>query len=235
MHFLRFAPYDFDLVQEESMRGSRSAVLVAFVAAVLSSFSAAPALGDEVMKRDPRAVSKSGIPYRPDNEQAGPPELVNAIRARRGGKLLNLDRMLLHSPNFAKGWNAMFAAIRGQLSLKPKLRELAIMSIAVLNKADYEWAQHEGEFLTAGGTREQLAALKDSQAAEKNTKLFSDAERATLALTREMTRDIVVSAVTMKRIRALLPDQEVVELIGTISGYNMVSRFLVATGLELEQ
>src|SRR5713226_5340394 len=29
------------------------------------------------------------------------------------------------------------------------------------------------------------------QRAEKNTKLFSDAERATLALTREMTRDIV--------------------------------------------
>ncbi len=217
------------------MRGSRSAVLVAFVAAVLSSFSAAPALGDDVVKRDPRAVSKSGIPYRPDNEQAGPPELVNAIRARRGGKLLNLDRMLLHSPNFAKGWNAMFAAIRGQLSLKPKLRELAIMSIAVLNKADYEWAQHESEFLTAGGTREQLAALQDSQGAEKNTKLFSEAERATLALTREMTRDIVVSGGTMKRIRALLPDQEVVELIGTISGYNMVSRFLVATGLELEQ
>jgi alkylhydroperoxidase family enzyme len=217
------------------MDGSRSVVLAAFVAAALSWFSAAPALGDEVMKREPKAVSKSGIPYRPDNDQAGPPELVNAIRARRGGKLLNLDRMLLQSPNFAKGWNAMFAAIRNQLSLKPNLRELAIMTIGVLNKADYEWVQHEGEFLTAGGTREQLGALKDPKTAEKNTKLFSDAERATLALTREMTRDIVVSDATMKRIRGLLSDQEVVELVGTISGYNMVSRFLIATGVEVEQ
>src|SRR5712692_11178364 len=41
----------YDVVQEESMRGSRSAVLVAFVAAVLSSFSAAPALGADVVKR----------------------------------------------------------------------------------------------------------------------------------------------------------------------------------------
>jgi hypothetical protein len=38
----------------------------------------------------------------------------------------------------------------------------------------------------------------------------------------------------MKRIRAVLPDDQVVELIGTIAGYNMVSRFAVATGLEPE-
>ncbi len=39
---------------------------------------------------------------------------------------------------------------------------------------------------------------------------------------------------TLKRVRALLPDQQVVELIGTIAGYNMVSRFLVATGVDAE-
>jgi alkylhydroperoxidase family enzyme len=60
-------------------------------------------------------------------------------------------------------------------------------------------------------------------------------ERATLALTREMTREIAVSDATMKRIRGLLSDQEVVELIGTIAGYNMVSRFLIATGIEAEK
>ena len=184
---------------------------------------------------NPKTVSKSGIPYRPDDDQAGPKELVDAIRSgRAGGKLLNLDRMLLHSPNFAKGWNGMFAAIRGQLALPAKLRELPIMAIAVLNKADYEWAQHEPEFLKAGGTKEQLAALKDMASALKNTKLFDESERATLALTDEMTRKIAVSPATMKRIRAALPDDQVVELIGTISGYNMVSRFVVATGLEME-
>jgi alkylhydroperoxidase family enzyme len=182
----------------------------------------------------PRTVSKTGIPYRPDNDQAGPPEIVNAIRARRKGKLLNLDRMLLNSPNYAKGWNSMFAAIRNELSLQPKLREIAIMAIGALNKADYEWVQHQGEFLAAGGTREQLAALKNVSAAQKNTKLFDESERATLALTIEMTKDVQVSPATLKRVRAVLPDQQTVELIGTIAGYNMASRFLVATGVELE-
>jgi len=181
-------------------------------------------------------ISKSGIPYRPDSAQAGPEDLVSAIRARRpGGKLLNLDRMLLHSPAFARGWNTMFAAIRGQLALSPKLRELAIMAIGVINKADYEWVQHVPEFVAAGGTKEQMEALKDMSTAINNTKLFDESERATLALAYEMTRNITVKDATMARVRAFLPDQQVVELVGTIAGYNMVSRFLVATGIEAEE
>jgi alkylhydroperoxidase family enzyme len=128
----------------------------------------------------------------------------------------------------------VFGTIRNKLTVPPKLREIAIMSIGVLNKAEYEWFQHEGEFLKAGGTKEQLAALRNPTAALNDTKHFDEAERAALALTYEMTRNIEVKPATMKRIRAVLNDQQVVELIGTIAGYNMVSRFVVATGLEPE-
>lgn len=183
---------------------------------------------------EPPSVSMSGIPYRPDDDP-GPAALVDAIRSRRaGGRLLNLDRMLLHSPTFAEGWNAMFGAIRGQLSLSPKLRELAIMFIGVLNEADYEWAQHERVFVEVGGTPEQMTAMRDPDAALVDMERFDDAERTTLALTYEMTRDLVVTDETMRRVRDLLPDAQVVELIGTIAGYNMVSRFILATGLEVE-
>jgi hypothetical protein len=71
-------------------------------------------------------------------------------------------------------------------------------------------------------------------AAINNTRLFDEAERATLALTYEMTRNITVEDATMKRVRTILPDQQVVELVGTIAGYNMVSRFVVAIGIEME-
>lgn len=180
------------------------------------------------------SVSTSGIPYHTADDP-GAAALVDAIRARRaGGRLLNLDRMLLHSPTFAEGWNAMFGAIRGQLSLSPKLRELAIMFIGVLNEAPYEWAQHERVFVEVGGTPEQMTAMRTPDAALVDTERFDEAERATLALTYEMTRNVVVTDETMRRVRDLLPDAEVVELIGTIAGYNMVSRFVVATGLEME-
>jgi alkylhydroperoxidase family enzyme len=176
-------------------------------------------------------VTKTGIPYLTD-EQAQPKDLVKTIESRRpGGKLLNLDRVLLHSPNFAKGWNTMFAAIRNQLKLPGNLREIAIMAIAVLNKADYEWIQHEPEFLKAGGTKEQLAAIKKLKA---DPKLFKPEELAAFQLTVEMTRDVKPKQATIDKVRKLLPDEQVVELIGTISGYNMVSRFLLATGVEAE-
>jgi alkylhydroperoxidase family enzyme len=205
--------------------------LLIFATIVLST---APVLAD-APGGSPKTMSRSGIPYKPDDDQAGPKEVVDAIRARRpGGKLLNLDRILLHSPAFAKGWNGLFGAIRGQLTVPPKLRELAIMAVGALNQAEYEWVQHEPEFLKAGGTQAQLAALKNVPSALKNDKLFDEPERATLALTLEMTRSIKVSDATLKRVRGLLPLDQVVELIGTIAGYNMASRFLVATGVELE-
>ena len=177
-------------------------------------------------------ASRSGIPY--VSEEAAPPDLVDLIRARRGGELLNLDRILLHSPKLASAWNSYAGVIRAHLSLPGKLRELSIMAIGVLNGSEYEWAQHEGEFLKAGGTRQQLAALKNTQGAEKDENLFDESERATLAFTREMTRDIKVTAATMKRVRAFLPDQQVVELAGIIGWYNNVSRLLIAIGVELE-
>jgi alkylhydroperoxidase family enzyme len=206
-------------------------IRLAVVAILLAcSIPLAPASAAE-----PPSVSKTGLPLRPDSDAAGPADVVGPIRARRpGGKLLNLDRMLLNSPAFAQAWNTMFGTIRGKLAVPGKLRETAIMSIGVLNKAGYEWFQHESEYLKAGGTKEQLAAMKNASAALKDTKHFDESELSTLALTYEMTRNIEVTPATMKRIRAVLPDEQVVELIGIISGYNMVSRFVVATGLEPE-
>ncbi len=174
------------------------------------------------------------VPYA-EEDQPGQEELIRAIRARRpGGRLLNLDRMLLNSPAFAEGWNTMIGAVRNRLEVAPKLRELAIMAIAVLNSADYEYEQHKTVFLGAGGTGRQLSALADVRAAAENSRLFDDAERATLLLTYEMTREVTVAESTIARLRTLMPDREVVELVGTVSAYNMVSRFLVALGIESE-
>ena len=181
-----------------------------------------------------RTVSLSGIPYRPDDATAGPAEVVEPIRARRAGRLLNLDRLLLHSPPLALGWNGLLGAIRTRLELPARLRELVVMSVGAINQAGYEWSQHEPEFLQAGGTRAQLAALRDPAAALTDAGSFDEPERAVLALTHEMTTRVAVSPETMRRVRAHLPDRQVVELIGTIAGYNMVSRFVVATGVELE-
>ncbi|MFZ9525894.1 MAG: carboxymuconolactone decarboxylase family protein, partial [Burkholderiaceae bacterium] len=89
------------------------------------------------------------IPYLPEDLKE-PADVVDAIRKRRGGELLHLDRMLLHSPAFARGWNVFLGAVRTELSLSPKLRELSMCTVAVLNGAEYEFVQHAPLFIKAG-------------------------------------------------------------------------------------
>ncbi|MDD5285150.1 MAG: carboxymuconolactone decarboxylase family protein [Desulfuromonadaceae bacterium] len=161
---------------------------------------------------------------------------MRSVRARRGGTLLNLDRMLLHSPPFTKGWNAFLGEVRSGLTLPPKLRELAICCVAVLNGAEYEFHHHSPEFIKAGGTAAQLEALHDFDSLANETLLFNSAERAVIALTLEMTRTVKVRDSTFEDAKVSLPDdQSMVELVGVIAAYNMVSRFLVALGVESEQ
>lgn len=166
---------------------------------------------------------------------AGPPQLVAAIRARRGGGLLNLDLMLLNSPALAAAWNAYLGVIRGGLALDARLRELAICGVAVLNGAEYEFRQHLPEFIRAGGTAAAAHALRDYATACDDRILFNDAERATIRLVLEMTCDVAVRDNTFAAARvALRNDAQLVELVGVVATYNMVSRFLVALQVEPE-
>ena len=174
------------------------------------------------------------LPYQPHDLEEPAPLLV-AIRQRRGGRLINLDRMLLHSPPYATGWNAFMGAVRADLELSPKLRELAMCGVAILNRAEYEYEQHAPLFLQAGGTQAQLEALHDLEKATENTALFDRQEQAAIQLTLEMTRNVQVSDTTFMTVRSALPDdQQVVELVGVIAAYNMVSRFLVALEIDTE-
>lgn len=175
----------------------------------------------------------SRIPYVPLNVSE-PAELVSAIRKRRGGTLLNLDRMLLHSPGLASGWNAHLGAVRTGLSLDPKLREIAMCVVAVLNGAEYEFIQHAPVFVKAGGSQAQVDAMRDPDVAMHDAALFDAGERAAIALTVEMTRNVRVRDATFAEVRASLSEQQTVELVGVIATYNMVSRFLVALGVEPE-
>ena len=174
------------------------------------------------------------IPYLPI-DHATPPELVAAIRKRRGGELVNLDRLLLHSPPLAAGWNEMLGRVRTALSLPGRLREIAMCAVATLNHAEYEFHHHAPVLLQEGGTQAQVDALRDPLTATGNAALFDDAERATIQLTIEMTRNVQVAPATFESVRKVLPnEQQVVELVAVIAAYNMVSRFLVAFDVQPE-
>lgn len=173
------------------------------------------------------------IPYVPA-DVAEPREIVDAVRARRGGALLHLDRMLLHSPALAAGWNTYLGAVRTQLALAPKLRELAMCVVAVLNGAEYEFVQHAPEFRRAGGTQAQLDVLRNPDSARLDEANFDATERAALAVAIASTRTVQVPEADFAALAGRLGERATVEFVATVATYNMVSRFLVALGIEPE-
>lgn len=173
------------------------------------------------------------IDYQPA-DLAEPADLIAAIRARRGGQLLHLDRMLLHSPPLAAGWNGFLKAVRSELALDAQLRELAMCAVAALNGADYEFHHHAPEFLRAGGTAAQVEALRAPERALEQPASFDERSRAALRLTVEMTRNVAVGDATFAAVRSALGDRGTVELVAVIATYNMVSRFLVALEITPE-
>ena len=178
-------------------------------------------------------MSERLIPYQP-MDLAQPADLVAAIRERRGGQFINLDRMLLHSVPIAKGWNHFIGEVRNNLSLDPKLRELAMCGVAVLNGAEYEFFHHAPPFKKAGGTEAQAQALRLIGQANFPVDLFSQTERDAAELTLQMTRDIKVEPALMKRLQESLGNTDTVELVTVIAAYNMVSRFLIALDIHPE-
>jgi alkylhydroperoxidase family enzyme len=167
------------------------------------------------------------------DDQVGPPDLVAAIRQRRSGELLDLDRLLLHSPAFAMGWNELMGRVRTALNLKPLWREAAMCGVAVLTGAAFEMHHHAPLYLQAGGTEAQLAALRRLAEGSAGDPVFDSKQQAVLALVVEMTQNVRVSDATFNRAREVLgSDAACFELVGVTAAYNMVARILVALQLE---
>jgi len=162
------------------------------------------------------------------SDQAGrDPALVAAIEQRRGGRLLNLDRTLLWSEPLARSWNVFLRTLRQELSLPPKLRELAICVVARATAADYEFHFHAPEFEKAGGSLAQVAALVDPDTAAASP-LFDPLERAVIRYALASTRELSIPDALGDELSRSLAPTELVELAAIVAGYNMVARFLLA-------
>jgi len=150
--------------------------------------------------------------------------IAERMAARRGGELSALDKLLLHSPPVADGWNELLGALRHRSSLGADLRELAILRVAVLNNAAFEWVAHKAAARRAGITEEQIDALYEQDPSAH----FDARQNLVLELTDASTWGIEVPELLFEQVRATFSEREIVELMVTIGGYAMVSRFLVA-------
>lgn len=168
-----------------------------------------------------------------------PAELVDAIKARRGGTLINLDKALLWSEPLARGWNTYLRAVRTELPTSRRLRELGICTVALLTGAHYEYHHHAPDFLAAGGSQAQLDALqafvrRDPRGLPDAT-VLEELDRLVIRYAAQMTLDVQVSDEVFDALRRHFDETGLVELTSAIATYNMVARFLVALQITPEK
>lgn len=174
------------------------------------------------------------IPHWTEARAPRDPALIEAILKRRGGQFINLDLALLWSEPLARGWNAYVGAVRRELAVSPRLKELAICVVARITGAGYEFKHHWPEYVAAGGDDALRAKLDDPDAALADP-AFSPDERLAMRYAAAMTRDVKVAPALFAEVRARFGETEIVELTAAIATYNMVARFLLALDVSPEE
>lgn len=156
---------------------------------------------------------------------------IERVKAERG-KLINLYRVLMNSPAVAAGWLDFNTVVRYKTSLDAALREMIILRVSLLNGAEYQAKIHGASHaLHAGLTADQIAALSQWQ----DSTLFSPAQRAALAWTDAMTRQIDVPDALHDDLKQHFNDQAVTEITVLAGAYNMHTRVARALRIEPEQ
>ena len=162
------------------------------------------------------------------------PELansINKIKGARGGRLINIYRLMLHSPALADAWFELNQAVRYGTQIDGQSRELAVIRVAIVNNVEYVQRAHGPAYaLKEGLTPEQVTAVTDWQPSN----LFSAQQRALLAYTDAMTREIEVSDSVFSDVRRHFSERQTVELTMLIAAYNMLTRFLKALKVDPE-
>ena len=166
--------------------------------------------------------------------EADHPELANTIakiKGARGGRLINIYRLMLHSPALANAWFEFNQAVRYSTEIDGQCREIAVIRVAILNNVEYVQRAHGPAYaLKEGLTPEQVTAIADWQP----SKLFSEPQRALLAYTDAMTREVDVPDSVFLELRQHFSERQQVELTMLIGAYNMLTRFLQALKVDPE-
>jgi 4-carboxymuconolactone decarboxylase len=160
----------------------------------------------------------------PADEQMTPPQkaLRDAIMAGPRGQRKKLNgpfAIWLQAPEFGDLAQKLGAHCRYKTALEPRLSEFAILVTGHHWKAQYEWFAHEPMALKAGV---KPATVKDIKAGRAPKSAPKD-ERALYDFIKELYKTKRVSDKTYKRVRAFLDDAAMVELIGILGYYALIS------------
>ena len=125
----------------------------------------------------------------------------------------------------------LLLSILGEQALDARLRELAILRVAALHGARYEWEQHVAISAAAGVRAEQVDAIARGDALAA---CFDARERQVLAAVTGFVRDGGLSEPEVAALAEVLPPRELVELLLACGVYEALAKLMNALALDPE-
>ena len=163
----------------------------------------------------------------PDEHQLNEAQRVflAALRAGPRGRSLQLGGPFaawMHAPEMGLKAQALGAHCRYHTALPPRLSEFAILCTAAKWRAQYEWYAHAPMAERAGVTPRTIDDLRRGRAPRSAPK----DERAIYAFVQELYKRRRVSEPSYRRVKALLGEAAMVELVGILGYYALISMTL---------
>lgn len=154
--------------------------------------------------------------------------MATEVRDARNGRLPDLFRMLLHSPNVARGWLGLGTALRFQSSLDEGVREMLICYVSQLRDCPSEVTVHAPLAAAAGIPAEALEDLS----AWRSSNLLSAEQRAALGLAEVVAAGTEPDGEALASASEAFSAQDVLEIYALVAYYTAIAQFMNATGLS---
>jgi 4-carboxymuconolactone decarboxylase len=155
----------------------------------------------------------------------------DAIIAGPRGVVQGPLKVWLHSAELASRAQELGAFCRYHTSLPKRLSELAILITGAHWKAGFEWVVHAPAGIAAGLDPATIEAIRTGG----KPSLAKSDEAALYEFTRELLETRCVSDATYKRAVSELGDTGVVELVGILGYYALISMTIVAFEVPLPE
>jgi alkylhydroperoxidase family enzyme len=165
------------------------------------------------------------LPYLDDKDAS--PEIRKLLQRP---VVLNVLRMTANAQTVFKHRSRLSTALLHEITLSPKLREIAILRTAKDCRCVYEWTQHVPAAKHVGVTDAQIAAIENWQGAG----CFNELERLVLQFTDEVNANVKASRATLEALKRHLSPGEIIELLIIIGHWRQTATILESTEVDLE-
>ena len=155
-------------------------------------------------------------------------ELLASLK--REGHIFNIFATLARHPALLRRWLVFGNHILGKSTLPPRERELAILRMGWLCRADYEWGHHVAMGKETGLTDAEIQRVAQGPDAPE----WDSFVRVLLRAVDELHRDTFISDTTWQFLAARYNTQQLLDLVFTAGQYKLVCMALNSVGVQLE-